>query len=118
MDKVDKMLDALGIPKEPPKGSFYDLTSDEDETPKRKRGGQPGNQNARKHGLYSKHLTHEEQKHLEGIDEHTGLEPEIELLRLRLNAMLEDPDVSTETLLRTVHTIARLMAIQRRYVYG
>ena len=128
MEKVDKMLDALGIPKEPPKGSFYDLTSDEepdgDEAPggkgeeKRKRGGQPGNQNARKHGLYSKHLTPEEEKHLEGIDEHTGLEPEIALLRLRLNAMLEDPAVSTETLLRTVHTIARLMAIQRRYTYG
>ena len=64
MDKLDTMLDALGIPKEPPKGSFYDLTSDEDkEVPagndaqgkKRNPGGAPiGNQNARKHGLYSK----------------------------------------------------------------
>ena len=122
------MLDALGIPKEPPKGSFYDLSSDEepdgDESPggkgeeKRKRGGQPGNQNARKHGLYSKHLPPEQMKQLEDIDEHTGLEPEIDLIRIRLNVMLDNPETSPELILKTVSALAKLMAIQRRYTYG
>ncbi len=63
MDKIDTMLDALGIPKKLPKGSFYDVTSDEDKEEstsnnaqgqKRNPAGQLGNQNARRHGLYSK----------------------------------------------------------------
>ena len=117
------MLDMLGIPKEIPKGSFYDLTSDEkfgskDEAPKRKSGGQPGNQNARKHGFYSKHFTPDQAKQLEAADDLRDLGPEIALLRVKLNALLDDPDVSTELLLRAVNSLARLMSIQRRYVYG
>ena len=117
------MLDTLGIPKEPPKGSFYDLSADEetastDEPPKRKSGGQPGNQNARKHGFYSNHFTPDQLKQLEDADDLRDLGPEIALLRVKLNALLDDPEVSTELLLRAVNSLARLMAIQRRYVYG
>ena len=112
------MLDALGYPKEPPKGSFYDLSSDKDEEPKRKSGGQPGNQNARKHGFYSKHFTPDQLKQLEDADDLRDLGPEIALLRVKLNALLDDPEVSIELLLRAVNSLARLMAIQRRYVYG
>ena len=117
-EDFDKLLDTLGYPKEPPKGSFYDLNSDEDEDPKRKSGGQPGNQNARKHGFYSKHFTPDQLKHLEDADDLRDLGPEIALLRVKLNALLDDPEVSTELLLRAVNSLARLMAIQRRYVYG
>ena len=122
----DKLLDTLGIPKEPPKGSFYDLSADEEpdsdedqgKKPKRKSGGQPGNQNARKHGFYSKHFTPDQLKQLEDADDLRDLGPEIALLRVKLNALLDDPEVSTELLLRAVNSLARLMAIQRRYVYG
>ena len=122
-EEFDKLLDTLGIPKETPKGSFYDLSSDEesgskDEKPKRKSGGQPGNQNARKHGFYSKHFTLDQAKQLEDADDLRDLGPEIALLRVKLNALLDDPEVSTELLLRAVNSLARLMAIQRRYVYG
>ena len=118
------MLDMLGIPNEIPKGSFYDLSSDEDEKgdddeePKRKSGGQPGNQNARKHDFYSRHFTPDQAKQLEDADDLRDLGPEIALLRVKLNALLDDPEVSTELLLRAVNSHARLMAIQRRYVYG
>ena len=118
------MLDMLGIPKEPPKGSFYDLSADEepgndqDKNPKRKSGGQPGNQNARKHGFYSKHFTPDQAKQLEDADDLRDLDPEIALLRVKLNTLLDDPEVSTELLVRAVNSLARLMAIQRRYVYG
>ena len=110
----DKLLDMLGIPKD----SFYDLTSDEDQGKKRKSGGQPGNQNARKHGFYSKHFTPDQAKQLEDADDLRDLGPEIALLRVKLNTLLDDPEVSTELLLRAVNSLARLMAIQRRYVYG
>ena len=111
-------MDRLPDPKEPPKGSFYDLSSDEDEKPNRKRGGQPGNQNARKHGFYSKHFTPEQIEQLEDADDLKDLGPEIALLRVKLNTLLDDPDVSPDLLLRAVNSVARLMSIQRRYVYG
>ena len=117
-EDLENLLDNLGIPKEPPKGSFYDLSSDEDKKPKPKSGGQPGNQNARKHGFYSKHFTPDQAKQLEDADDLRDLGPEIALLRVKLNALLDDPEVSTELLLRAVNSLARLMAIQRRYVYG
>ena len=115
---MENFLDKLGIPKEPPKGSFYDLSSDEDEKPKPKRGGQPGNQNARKHGFYSKHFTPDQTNQLEASDDLKDLGPEINLLRVKLNALLDDPNISLDLLLRTVHALARLMAVQRRYIYG
>ena len=89
-----------------------------DEQPKSKPGGQPGNQNARKHGYYSKHFTPEQMDQLEEIDYHKGLDPEIALLRVKLNALLEDPKTSSDLILRTVHALARLVSAQRRYIYG
>ena len=47
MKELRDFLDSLPGPKEPPKGSFYDV--------KHKRDGQPRSQNAREHGLHSKH---------------------------------------------------------------
>ena len=111
-------MDRLPGPKEPPKESFCDLSSDEDQKPKPKRGGQPGNQNARKHGFYSKHFTPEQIEQLEAADDLKDLGPEIALLRVKLNTLLDDPDVSPDLLLRAVNSVARLMSIQRRYVYG
>ena len=115
---MEEFLDKLGIPKEPPKGSFYDLSSDEDEKPKRKRGAQPGNQNARKHGFYSKHFTPDQVEKLENADDLRDLGPEIALLRVKLNALLDDPDASPDLVLKTVNALTRLMSVQRRYVYG
>ena len=120
------MLDMLGIPNEIPKGSFYDLSADEepgsdedqDEKPKRKRGGQPGNRNARKHGFYSKHFTLDQMKQLEEVDYHKGLDPEIALLRVKLNAMLDNPETSPELILKTVNALTKLISVQRRYIYG
>ena len=122
MEVIDKVLDALGIPKEPPKGSFYDLSADEDtggeKEKKRKSGGQPGNQNARKHGYYSKHFTPEQMNELEEINYHKGLDPEIALLRVRLNALLKDPEADPDLILKNIQVLGRLVNIQRRYIYG
>ena len=118
MDTIDKMLDTLGIPREIPKGSFYDISTEEENMNNRKSGGQPGNQNARKHGYYSKHFTPEQMKQLEEINYHKGLDPEIALLRVRLNALIEDPEADPDLILKNLQVLGRLVNIQRRYIYG
>jgi len=59
---------------------------------KRKRGGQKGNQNARKHGFYSATLSNEEISEFWSTIAAEGLEPHIALLRIKLRSGLEhDP---------------------------
>ena len=116
--EMEDFLDKLQIPKEPPKGSLYDLSSDLEEENKRQSGGQPGNQNARKHGLYSKHFTPGQAEQLENADDLKDLAPEINLLRVKLNGLLDDPNTSPDLILKIVNALARLMSVQRRYIYG
>jgi len=55
---------------------------------KRKRGAQPGNQNARKHGLYSSHLTPDQLCQFWNILNLGGTEPELVAISIKLNAAL------------------------------
>ena len=113
-------MDTLGIPKEIPKGSFYDITDEVknmDEQPRKKRGGQPGNQNARKHGLYSKHLPAEQRDIHSSIKSVRDLSPEIALLRYKIMQLLEDPDTPNADLMKALNTLARLTDIQERHLY-
>ena len=79
----------------------------------RKRGAQKGNQNARKHGFYSRILDEAEQMDFElaaGVD---GLDDEIALLRVKIKSLLEhDPD-DVKLIVRATGTLVRL--IQTRY---
>ena len=52
---------------------------------RRKRGGQPGNLNALKHGFYSKHFKKSELKDLEKIGD---LQEEIQLMRVVIKRLL------------------------------
>ncbi len=59
---------------------------------KRKRGGQKGNRNARKHGFYSDTLSPAETQELRNIANLEGIDPEIALIRVKLQSSLEhDP---------------------------
>ena len=59
---------------------------------KRTRGGQKGNQNARKHGFYSSTLSPAEASRLQTITELEGVDPQIALLRVKLQSSLQhDP---------------------------
>lgn len=55
---------------------------------KRQRGGQPGNQNARKHGLYSARLSLEQVCEIANILNAGGGNPELIALRLKLASAL------------------------------
>lgn len=78
-------------------------------TAKRKKGGQPRNQNARKHGFYSKILDEAERLELEQAQDLEGLDAEIAVLRVKIQSLLEkDPD-NVKLLLVATGTLARLL---------
>ena len=56
---------------------------------KRKRGGQKGNRNARKHGFYSGTLSPTETSQLWNIANLEGLDPEIAFIRVKLQSSLQ-----------------------------
>jgi hypothetical protein len=59
---------------------------------KRKRGGQKGNRNARKHGFYSATLSPAEIRQLRNITNLEGVDPEIAFIRVKLQSSLQhDP---------------------------
>ena len=82
---------------------------------RRKRGAPFGNQNARKHGLYSKFLTPERIEKLDEAVEIKDLSREIGIVRLKLDSLLSDPNASTNEVLKTISILSKLIATQRRH---
>ena len=80
---------------------------------KRSKGGQPGNQNARKHGFYSRALDEAEALHLEDAAEVEGLDEEIAVLRIRLRRLLEECPERLDLQLDAANTITRM--VRTRY---
>ena len=74
-----------------------------------KRGAPKGNQNARKHGFYSKVLDEAEQLDFElatGVD---GIDDEIALLRVKIKSLITyDPD-NIKLIMQATTTLARLV---------
>lgn len=77
------------------------------------RGAQPGNQNARKHGFYSKVLDEAEQMELQEAADIEGLDDEIAILRLKLRHLLEEHPDRVDLQTQLANTLARL--IRTRY---
>lgn len=78
-----------------------------------KKGAPKGNQNARKHGFYSKALDESEKLQLEearGID---GLDEEIAILRIKLRQLMQSQPENIELALEAANTISRL--VRTRY---
>ena len=78
-----------------------------------KPGAPKGNQNARKHGFYSRALDEAEKLQLEearGID---GLDEEIAVLRIKLRELILNHPDNIELALEAANTIARL--VRTRY---
>ena len=82
-----------------------------DATPK-KRGPPPGNQNARKHGYYSKVLTPGEQKLLPCMAGMRGLDREIEIGRVKLLSILATDPRNTKVLLRAFRSLVYMVRDQ------
>jgi len=77
--------------------------------PKRKPGGQPGNQNALKHGYYSRLFKGREDEIFSALSLEE-IQEEIELTRINnrriLQAMSDDPDITYDQVLAGVRAIS------------
>jgi hypothetical protein len=78
-----------------------------------KRGAPKGNQNARKHGFYSRALTEAEKVELEEASLVEGIDQEIAFLRMKLKELAEREPERIDLHLEAANTIARL--VRTRY---
>jgi hypothetical protein len=81
----------------------------------KKRGGQPGNQNARTHGFYSRTLTPEQQETLEAAADLRNLDDEIALMRFKISSIItHDPD-NHAALLMAVSLLTKMITVNGDY---
>jgi len=79
----------------------------------RKRGTPKGNQNARKHGFYSKVLDEAEQLDFELASGVEGIDGEITLLRVKIKSILENDPENIKLIMQATNTLAKL--VKTRY---
>jgi len=79
----------------------------------RKRGAPKGNQNARKHGFYSKVLDKAEQLDFELATGVEGIDDEIALLRVKIKSILENDPENIKLIMQATNTLAGL--VKTRY---
>jgi len=80
---------------------------------KGKRGAPKGNQNARKHGFYSKVLDEAERLNFELATGVEGIDDEIALLRVKIKSLLERDPENIKLIMQATNTLARL--VRTRY---
>ena len=81
---------------------------------KRKRGAQPGNQNARKHGFYSKVLTPEQQGVLSLASKVPGLDREVAILRVKIASILNNDPGNVDLLAKATSSLAYVLRARQR----
>jgi len=75
----------------------------------RKWGAPFGNQNARKHGFYSRVLDPEEQADFEQATEVEGIDEEIALVRVKLKSLIAREPDNTKLIMQGVATLEKLV---------
>jgi len=80
---------------------------------KRKRGAPKGNQNARKHGFYSRVLDEAERLDFELASGVEGIDDEIALLRVKIKSLLENDPENIKLIMQATNTLAGL--VKTRY---
>jgi hypothetical protein len=75
----------------------------------RQRGAPRGNQNARKHGFYSKVLDEAEQLDFELATSVEGIDDEIALLRIKIKSILEKDPENIKLIIKATNTLAGLL---------
>ena len=79
---------------------------------KKKRGAQKGNQNARKHGFYSKVLDEKEQAAFDQAIFVEGIDEEIALLRVKMISLLERDPENIRLISQAANTLIKLILIK------
>ncbi|MFH0847590.1 MAG: hypothetical protein V1894_06030 [Chloroflexota bacterium] len=78
----------------------------------RKRGAPPGNQNARKHGFYSRVLDETEQEDFEQATTVEGIDGEIALIRVKIKSLVSHDPENVKLIMEAVNTLARLIRVK------
>lgn len=107
-----ELADSLGFPRE---FLISTLPGGKNEPRKKKRGAPFGNQNARKHGRYSKFLTPDRIKKLDQAVKMDDLSHEITIHRLQLDSLLTDSKASADEVWKIGSLLSRLINTQRRH---
>ncbi len=81
---------------------------------KRKPGGQPGNQNGRKRGLFDRTLTPEQRNALKAARRARKLPDVVNVVRIKLVALLSDPHADLDRLIRLNRMLTRMLRIESR----
>ena len=79
----------------------------------KRRGAPKGNQNARKHGFYSKVLDEAERLDFELAAGVEGIDDEIALLRVKIKSLLSHDRENVRLIMQATNTLARL--VKTRY---
>ncbi len=74
-----------------------------------KRGAPRGNQNARKHGFYSRMLDETEQRDFDLATEVEGLDDEIALLRVKIKSIVAHDPENLGLIMQATNALARLL---------
>ena len=82
---------------------------------KRNRGGQKGNQNARTHGFYASSLTPDETCRFINILNQEGLDPDVAVLRVKVQAVLQQAPGNRRVLYDASRVIAKRYAAQYHF---
>ncbi len=80
---------------------------------KRKRGAPKGNQNALKHGFYSRALDEAEILDMEAAADVNGIDDEIALLRVKIKSVLERDPENIKLIMQATNALAGL--VKARY---
>jgi len=75
----------------------------------KKRGAPRGNQNARKHGFYSRTLSPEEQEDFELATAVQGIDEEIALLRVKIKSIVTHDPGNVKLITQAINALERLI---------
>lgn len=81
----------------------------EHENVKKNKGGQAGNQNARKHGFYSSVLDEKQQEEYENAILVEGLDAEIALMRVKIMSLVENDPHNMKLISQALNALERLI---------
>jgi hypothetical protein len=85
---------------------------------KRKPGAQPGNQNARKHGFYSRTLTPQQQPFLPVAATVHGLDREVAVLRVKIASILQNDPQNLDVLFQAITTLGRTLRTRQSLAHA
>ena len=81
---------------------------------KKRRGAPKGNQNALKHGFYSRVLDEAEKLDFESAANVNGIDDEIALLRVKIKSVLEKDPENIKLIMQATNTLAGLVKTRYR----